>query len=135
MACLILGDSIAAGIHGQAPECRALAHKGWTSARWHRHYRAMPLGAERVLISLGSNDGAGDTARQIAAIRAQITARQVVWIVPACNAHAAKAVMAEAARHGDALVWIAALAPDGIHPTGREYRALARRGGLAGNAG
>lgn len=75
MACMIVGDSIGVGLHAAAPECRALAHKGWTSAQWRRHYRAAALDADRLVISLGSNDGQGDTARQIAAIRARVSAR------------------------------------------------------------
>jgi hypothetical protein len=41
MACVIMGDSIAVGIHAQAPSCAMLAHKGWTSARWHQRYRTL----------------------------------------------------------------------------------------------
>lgn len=126
MTCLIMGDSIAVGIHAQAPSCAMLAHKGWTSAQWHQHYRTLRIDADRVVISLGSNDGHGDTAGQIAAIRAHVEARHVIWIVPACNRRAARAVVAEAARHGDALLWIGALSPDGVHPTRRGYRALER---------
>jgi hypothetical protein len=65
---MIMGDSIAVGIHAQAPRCAMLAHKGWTSARWHQRYRTIRIDADRVVISLGSNDGHGDTASQIAAI-------------------------------------------------------------------
>lgn len=132
MACITAGDSIGDGIHHYAPACTSMAHKGWSSAQWHRHYAAITLSADRVLISLGSNDGRGDTASQIAAIRAQVKARQVVWVVPACNPWAARAVEAEAARHGDALVWIRHTGPDRVHPTIREYRALAKRSGMAG---
>lgn len=131
MACVIIGDSIAVGIHAQAPSCAMLAHKGWTSTRWHQRYRTLRVDADRVVISLGSNDGHGDTAGQIAAIRAQVEARHVVWIVPACNLRAARAVVAEAARHGDALLWIRGLSPDGVHPTGRGYRSLEQRSRLA----
>jgi lysophospholipase L1-like esterase len=35
--------------------------------------------------------------------------------------------MAEAARHGDAVMHIPALSGDGVHPTGRGYRSLAHR--------
>lgn len=131
MACMIMGDSIAVGIHAQAPRCAMLAHKGWTSARWHQHYRTIRIDTDRVVISLGSNDGHGDTAGQIAAIRAQVDARHVVWIVPACNRRAARAVVAEAARHGDAVMRIPALSVDGVHPTRRGYRSLERRSRLA----
>jgi ABC-type xylose transport system substrate-binding protein len=112
MSCITAGDSIGDGIHHYAPACTSMAHKGWSSARWHRHYAKITLSADRVLISLGSNDGRGDTASQIAAIRKQVKARQVVWVVPACNPRAAMAVEAEAARHGDALVWIRHTGPD-----------------------
>jgi lysophospholipase L1-like esterase len=121
---MIMGDSIAVGIHAQAPRCAMLAHKGWTSARWHQRYRTIRVDADRVVISLGSNDGHGDTASQIAAIRAQVDARHVVWIIPACNRRAARAVMVEAARHGDAMLRIPALSGDGVHPTPRGYRVL-----------
>jgi lysophospholipase L1-like esterase len=123
---MIMGDSIAVGIHAQAPRCAMLAHKGWTSARWHQHYRTIRIDADRVVISLGSNDGHGDTASQIRAIRAQVDARHVVWIVPACNQRAARAVMAKASRHGDAVLHIPALSGDGVHPTRRGYIALAQ---------
>lgn len=132
MACLIVGDSIAQGIHAYAPRCTMIAHRGWSSTRWHDRYHAVPLDADRVVISLGSNDWDGDTGSQIAAIRAQVQAGQVVWIVPACNDDAAKAVEAEAAKHGDALVRIKRLEPDRVHPTWREYAALARRAGVTG---
>jgi lysophospholipase L1-like esterase len=131
MACLIVGDSIALGIHSHAPGCRALAHKGWSSARWQDHYRTTQLDADRVLISLGSNDGRGDTLARIEAVRAHVKAQQVIWVVPACNARAAAAVLALARRYGDGVVRIGALSPDGIHPTGREYGRMARRSGIA----
>ncbi|WP_343611123.1 SGNH/GDSL hydrolase family protein [Novosphingobium sp.] len=126
-ACIDLGDSIADGVHAAGPGCLNLAHKGWSSARWYARYRTTRIEADRVVISLGSNDRGIDTAPQIEAIRAQIEAARVVWIIPACNARAARAVETLAARYGDATLRIRSLSPDRVHPTGREYRRLARR--------
>jgi len=123
MSCAVIGDSIAQGVAAQMPQCAALAHKGWTSARWRHQYQTRRIDADRVVISLGSNDFGADTGPTLESIRAQVKARQVVWIAPA---HHAAPVLAVAAAHGDAVVPIPALSPDSIHPTPRGYRQIAR---------
>jgi hypothetical protein len=63
MSCITAGDSIGAGIHHYAPACTSMAHKGWSSARWHRHYSKITLSADRVLISPAMMAGATPPAR------------------------------------------------------------------------
>lgn len=129
MSCMILGDSLGDGLAAHMPQCQAIAHKGWSSTHWRDAYGTMRIDADRVVISLGSNDFGIDTAHQLRLIRAQVKARRVIWIVPARNAGP---VLAVATEHGDAVMPITRLSRDHIHPTTRAYGQMARR--LEGDA-
>ena len=57
--CLIVGDSIAVGTHQFKPDCVAYAKGGINSWQWNRKFGDKQLGANTVIISLGSNDHEG----------------------------------------------------------------------------
>lgn len=80
MDCVVVGDSIAVGISGFTP-C-ALAAKGGRTSR-DQEARVTQLSFDKVIISLGSNDlGDPRLADHLRKLRAKITARQVIWILP-----------------------------------------------------
>jgi hypothetical protein len=83
MTCLIVGDSIAVGLAGVVKGCYVAAWVGATSSQilaW------MPVGVQVnfAYISSGTNDAWNSftLATNLAATRANITAKKVVWIVP-----------------------------------------------------
>ena len=120
---LAIGDSIALGT-GQALGVRVIAVVGEPSCpnRYRVGIRARtPSGSfDRVVVSAGVNDPPG---RCIAAIRARLRARRVVWILPAPVNSARRAVAAVAARWGDRTVSYVA-GRDHLHPA--SYAVLAR---------
>lgn len=118
--CLILGDSLA---DGTAVALRALvgdrcavvardgAGTGWIVS-------ANPGGAfGTVVLSSGSNDAAvPGLAGRLATLRAGVTAKTVVWLLP-YNRAAAERVKTVAAANGDRWVDVGGLpSRDGIHP-------------------
>jgi lysophospholipase L1-like esterase len=128
--CLIVGDSIALGIARERPDCAAAGRVGIGAAAWLARFPGvLEAPREVVIISLGANDRRQDDRSSLERVRAQVTARRVIWIVPA-NAPRSRANVRElAARHGDGLIEVAAtpLQPDRVHPTGDAYAAIARR--------
>ena len=125
MSCLILGDSIAIGIAQQLPHCMPMAKVGISSTGWAREFGVHPLDPrDTVVISLGSNDGRVYSLQALRRIRDSITARRVIWVLPACNEAARRGIEHLATYHGDQVI---AFAPgrDGIHP--ENYSRLAGR--------
>ena len=124
--CLVLGDSIAVGLSSALAECRVDAKAGISSPSFADTHVAR-AGGDLVVISLGSNDGRGDTTAALERVRARITAApRVLWLVP--NVGARTEVLAVAAGHGDQVVDIRPfVGGDGVHPTENGYRELARR--------
>jgi hypothetical protein len=136
-ACLILGDSIAAGVGNARPECRTQAVIGITSAG----FLMMPLSermADTIVISLGANDtDASVTAASIEKLRNTVTAGTVYWLLSAGPPPMREAVRQVAARFRDRIIDVAPLAGrDGIHPDRAGYQALAEsiRSGDSPNA-
>ena len=128
--CLILGDSIAVGTHQFRPECVAYAKGGINSWQWKKQYlerdQGNNLGAETVIISLGSNDHKGvKTIEELSNIRAAVHAKRVFWILPAIKPDIQNIVKEIAAGFGDTVLPITRLQPDGIHPSWAGYKALA----------
>lgn len=122
--CLIIGDSIAVGLHQQMPTCSVLAHVGISSSGWAHGYGVHPLPPQdMVVVSLGSND-TGYSLRYLRRIRDSITAKHVIWVLPACNEAVRRGIEHLAAYYRDAIV---AFEPgkDGIHP--RSYQVLKAR--------
>lgn len=114
--CLIVGDSIAVGVAPHRPECAVEARVGVSAAS----FVASRTASDTVIVSLGSNDGADPTAA-LHRLRERITARRVIWIVPAYRW--ADQVRAVARQHNDTSITVVA-GPDGVHPA--SYRALAQ---------
>jgi hypothetical protein len=126
--CLILGDSIAVGTHQIATECRALAKGGWNSWQWNRDYLKNDLSADTVIISLGSNDHKGvKTRRELEIVRDKVKGSRVFWILPAIKPDIQDIVREIAAQHGDTVLPINRLQPDGIHPSWAGYKDIVAR--------
>jgi lysophospholipase L1-like esterase len=126
--CLILGDSIAVGTHQIATECRALAKGGWNSWQWNRDYLKNDLSADTVIISLGSNDHKGvKTRRELEIVRDKVKGSRVFWILPAIKPNIQDIVREIAAQHGDTVLPINRLQPDGIHPSWAGYKDIVSR--------
>lgn len=131
--CLILGDSIAVGVHQRVPNCGLYAKVGITSSQWNRNYRMMRIDADKVVISLGSNDYKGiNTELQLRKLRKRVDANSVVWIIPAgvgknsgVNITEIQKIVRRIARdYDDVTVMIPELSKDRIHPTTRGYNKL-----------
>ena len=134
--CLILGDSIAVGTHQFRPECVAYAKGGWNTWQWNRGYLKNDLTANTVIISLGSNDHKGvKTYDELQKLRSKVKGSRVFWILPAGNLKAGGVaietiqhlVKEVAAQHGDIVLPITRLQPDGIHPSWAGYKQLAEK--------
>ena len=137
--CLILGDSIAVGTHMYRPECVAYAKGGINSWQWNRANlegdQGNNLAANNIIISLGSNDHRGvKTRHELERMRAAVYAHRVFWILPAGNLKASgveietiqQIVEDIANKHKDWIIRIPEVSKDGIHPTGRGYKEIAR---------
>ena len=125
--CLVLGDSIAVGLHQQIPQCKSLSKGGWNTAQWNRDYLKYNLTANTVIISLGSNDHKHiRTQEELELLREKVQAGRVFWILPAIKPDIQRIVKVIAALHGDTVLPIARLQPDGVHPSWAGYKDLAR---------
>jgi lysophospholipase L1-like esterase len=133
--CLIVGDSIAVGLHTQMTECHAIAKGGLSSWQYRKQLLdKAPLEARKIIISLGSNDHQFiNTDREIHKIRNHFKAKKVFWILPAGNLQAGGVPISHiqgkinriAYEYGDGVIVIEHLQKDGIHPSGRGYQKLA----------
>jgi lysophospholipase L1-like esterase len=125
--CLVLGDSIAVGLYQKIPQCESLSKGGWNTWQWNRDYLKYDLTAQTVIISLGSNDHKGiKTQEELERLREKVTAGRVFWILPAIKPEVQRIVKVVAALHGDTVVPITRLQPDGVHPSWTGYKELAR---------
>lgn len=125
--CLVIGDSIAVGVGQYLPECQTEARVGITSQQFVQDLLS-PQEAGRVVISLGVNDGpSASTIASLRRVRESVRGASVYWLLPANHAYARAAIHSVAAEFGDRLIDCAPQAgPDGLHPTGAGYRALAK---------
>ncbi len=126
LPCLVIGDSIAVGVGQYLPECRTEAREGITSQRFI-HELLSPQEADRVVISLGVNDGVSAfTVGNLRRVRQTVQGRAVYWLLPAGHAEARAAIRSVALQFGDRMIDAGTdVGPDGLHPTGSGYRALA----------
>jgi lysophospholipase L1-like esterase len=126
-ACLLLGDSIAVGLYHFVAPCESLSKGGWNTWQWNRDYLKNDLTADTVIISLGSNDHKHiRTQEELERLREKVTAGRVFWILPAIKPEVQRIVKMIAALHGDTVVPITRLQPDGIHPSWAGYKQLAK---------
>lgn len=128
--CMILGDSIAVGTHMFKQECVAYAKGGWNSWQWNKKFMIQDKikpEAKSVIISLGSNDHKGvNTEAELEMLRANVKADRVYWILPAIKPNIQEIVKKVAAEHGDTVLPITRLQPDGIHPSWAGYKEIAK---------
>jgi hypothetical protein len=130
--CLIIGDSIAVGTKQFRPDCMAFAKGGINSWQWNKMYvegdkGALPL-SNTVIISLGSNDHPGvKTRAELERMRERVKGSRVFWILPAIKPNIQEIVKQVAAEHGDVVLPITRLQPDGIHPSWAGYKELAEK--------
>ena len=124
--CLILGDSIAVGTHQFRQECAVVAKGGINSWQWNRTYSKDLKPARTVIISLGSNDHSGvNTFKELLAMRQQVDAERVFWIMPAIKPEVQDIVKIIAKNFNDTVLPIQRLQPDKIHPSWAGYKQLA----------
>jgi lysophospholipase L1-like esterase len=137
LECIIVGDSIAVGTQQFRPECVAYAKGGINSWQWvNKNIGNMPLIAETVIISLGSNDHKGvKTVTELRTIRAMTKAKRVFWILPS-GVHPKnnvpvseiqKMVRQVAEENGDIVLPVTRLQTDGIHPSWAGYKDIAEK--------
>lgn len=129
--CMIIGDSIAVGTAAARPDCVSYSRGGWNSKQWNRDYldRASSRPYKTVIISLGANDHAGvHTERELLKMRSAIRADRVFWITPGRERKPVphEAIERIAKHYGDTVLPRPRehMSADGIHPTGRGYKAL-----------
>jgi hypothetical protein len=133
--CLVIGDSIAAGLYRAMPECRARIVGGASAAVFDARTGSAAMDAALVtIISLGSNQGPADDEAPLRAIRSRI-AGNVVWLLPPSRPAARATIIRIAAALGDRVVDVL---PPGrpapgdattmhIHPSPEGNRRLAQR--------
>ena len=137
LECIIVGDSIAVGTQQFRPECVAYAKGGINSWQWvNKNIVNMPLIADTVIISLGSNDHKGvKTVTELRTIRDMTKAKRVFWILPS-GVHPKnnvpvsdiqKMVRQVAEENGDIVLPVTRLQTDGIHPSTAGYKDIAEK--------
>jgi hypothetical protein len=141
--CLILGDSIAAGLHQHKKECVAFAKGGINSWQFNKNYPG-EFYSHNVIISLGSNDHSGvKTLQELEQLRSRVVAKyRVYWILPGGNHPQSKKdilevrqnVEAVAQKYGDVVVPINHYSQEKIggvqvtiHPSDRGYKDIATK--------
>ena len=123
--CLILGDSIAVGVHNTRPDCAIYAKSGINSRDFVNRYIGKDLVASTVIISLGSNDYKGiKTKNELMDLRSQVLAKKVYWIMPAIKPEIQEIVEEVANKHGDWIIRIPHLSKDRVHPTRKGYERI-----------
>lgn len=133
--CLILGDSIATGIAAYRPECKAVAKTGFNSRQFNLDYDVRSITSDTTIISLGTNDTAHiDTYYELLRLRCSISAKKVIWIMPANVNPKGKAhistvrasVESVAKVFHDTIVTIPKPMADRYHPTSTGYKKIAQ---------
>jgi len=125
--CLIIGDSIAVGIHQVRPECVAYAKGGWNTWQWNKEFIKNDLSANTVIISLGTNDHIHvRTKAELQRIREKVGINsKVYWILPAIKHDVQLIIIQMAKEYGDVVLPINRLQPDKIHPSWAGYKEIA----------
>ena len=118
-SCAIAGDSIAAGVGAQMPQCHTDAKVGTPSADIIHRVPAGHIGL--MIISAGSNDPLNPRLGDNLNAMRRRAGGGVTWIAPV-NPRARSVVDSVAHAHGDRVVTFTP-GPDGVHP--RSYPELA----------
>jgi lysophospholipase L1-like esterase len=127
LECLIIGDSIAQGIGQYRSDCVLEAKVGINSRNYVETYK-LPE-SKLTVISLGSNDlGMSNQYTVLYNLRSEIKGI-VLWILPANNNEARSNILTIANIHNDKVADIRQLplSKDGVHPTTKSYKALAKQ--------
>lgn len=125
LECLILGDSIAVGVHNTRPDCAIYAKSGINSRDFVNRYIGKDLVADTVIISLGSNDHQGiKTRNELLDLRSRIVGKKVYWVMPANKQDIQEIVEEVAHKYGDWMIRIPYLSKDGVHPTRKGYKKI-----------
>lgn len=126
--CLILGDSIAVGLHQVRKECVAYAKGGINTWQFNKQFTG-EFFSNSVIISLGSNDHKNiKTRKELEELRKRILAKdKVIWILPSIKKDIIDIVYEVAATNNDMVIspHPKYMSKDGIHPTGTGYQWLA----------
>jgi lysophospholipase L1-like esterase len=131
MSCLIIGDSIAQGVAEIRKDCRSYTQVGISTLGWSKKWlEKIDLVSDTVFISLGSNDKYGrfeDVADELYHIRADIGYdHKVIWVLPAIKPWIQDLIMEVSYEYGDTVIQMVGLSKDGVHPTIKGYKALAK---------
>lgn len=125
--CYIMGDSIAQGVAINRKDCSSETQIGLNTKKAVQYWlNKGPIVKDKVIISLGVNDGNINTVENLAMIRNNIRANQVIWILPPKQE---KSVLVRnvATSYGDFVLNInSQLSKDNIHPTGKGYVNIAQ---------
>ncbi|WP_202756940.1 SGNH/GDSL hydrolase family protein [Burkholderia cenocepacia] len=128
--CFVMGDSVAQGIAAQLPQCSSNTKVGLNTVQALTRFNQVE--AQTVIVSLGINDRDYPRTRaNLEAVRARIRAAKVIWILPSGKLPFGVAKKQDAryvaTRHNDDMKNIdQTISTDGIHPTERGYRAIAK---------
>lgn len=124
--CYIMGDSIAQGLAMNRKDCSSETLVGLNSKKAVKFWlNKGTLVKDKVIISLGVNDGNINTTSNLIQIRDNIRANQVIWILPP-NKEKSVLVRNLATNYGDFVLNITSqLGKDNIHPTGKGYVTIA----------
>lgn len=134
--CMVIGDSIAVGVHTQRQECAAYAKGGINTWQWNKMYGEKDLTAGTVIISLGTNDHKYiKTEKELLLMRSKVKASKVFWILPVGNLPGSQVPIEQiqntvkniAKQYGDVVLPITRVQTDNIHPSWAGYKELAEK--------
>lgn len=125
--CYIMGDSIAQGVAMNRKDCSSETQVGLNTKKAVQFWTNKGIIIkDKVIISLGVNDGNINTENNLSIIRDNIKAKQVIWILPP-NKEKSILVKNIASNYGDYVLNITSqLGKDNIHPTGKGYIKIAQ---------
>ena len=134
LECLILGDSLAVGVGQIRKECVTYAKSGINSYDYvNRHILYTGTNhkvAKTVIISLGSNDYKSiNTYEELQTLRHLGKADRVYWILPAIKDTKRANVQKIAEKYHDVVIDSRdhEISADGVHPTYKGYKAIAKK--------
>lgn len=124
--CYIMGDSIAQGLAINRKDCSSETQVGLNTKKAVQYWLGKgPMVKDKVVISLGVNDGNINTVDNLKRIRDNLRANQVIWILPS-KEDKSNEVKKVATSYGDYVLNInSQIGKDNIHPTGKGYVKIA----------